>query len=106
MNLPVDESKVIEIRTQLSLLTRALLDAIETGDRPRALVAQQEFTGTIATLWNATEEIGVDPGIKAILRLVAGWAMKELPAQIQDPVYDETIRRELKIFQRSLTVFR
>lgn len=105
MNLPVDESKVIEIRTQLSLLTKDLLDAIENDDRAKASVAQQEFTGTIATLWNATEEIGVDPKIKAILRLVAGWAIKELPKQIQDPVNDETIQHELKLFQRSLMVF-
>ena len=102
MSLPVDEIKINEIRTQLSLLTKNLLDALENNDRAKALVAQQAFTGTIASLWNATEEVGIDPKAKAILRLVAGWAITELPNQIQDPVNEEKIKHELKIFQNSL----
>jgi hypothetical protein len=102
MSLPVDEIKINEIRTQLNLLAKNLLDALEENDRAKALVAQQAFTGTIATLWNATGEIEVDRRAKAIIRLVAGWAIMELPNQIQDPISDERIKRELKIFRTSL----
>ena len=102
MSLLPNEININEIRTQLSLLAKNLLDALENNDRAKALVAQQAFTGTISTLWTETEEIGVDPKIKAILRLVAGWAITELPNQIQDPANEEKIKRELKIFQNSL----
>ena len=102
MNHPIDDTKVNEIRTQLSLLAKNLLDALENNDRAQALVAQQAFTSTIAALWGATEEFDVDPKLKAILRLVAGWAIYELPSQIQNSTNDVKIKRELKIFKNSL----
>jgi hypothetical protein len=64
--------------------------------------AQQTFTGAIATLWNMAEEIGIDPKLKAVSRLVVGWAIEELPKQIQDPANNLEIKRQLKIFRRSL----
>ena len=102
MNPSIDDSQVDEIRTQLSLLAKNLLDALENNDRAEALVAQQAFTSTIAKLWGATEEFYIEPKIKAILRLVAGWAINELPDQIQKPTNDVKIKRELKIFRNSL----
>jgi hypothetical protein len=75
---------------------------MESGDREKALAAQKIFTETIATLWNTLEVSEVDRKIKSVLRLVAGWAIHELPEQILDPVNDEKIKRELKLFQRSL----
>ena len=101
----IDENKIDQTRTQLDTLTRDLLEALENSDHGKALASQQAFTGTIDTLWNATEEINIDPKLKAILRLVAGWAITELPKQIQDPANDDTVRRELKLFQRSLMMF-
>jgi hypothetical protein len=86
------------------MLTKSLLDALENDDRTKAVVAQHAFTGTIATLWNAMEEINIDPRTKAIPRLIVGWAMNELPKEIQDPVNDRKIKRELILFQRSLTM--
>lgn len=102
MSLPVDEIEINEIRTQLNLLANNLLDTFENDDRAKTLAAQQVFTGTITALWNKTEKIEVDRRAKAILRLVAGWAITELPNQIQDPLNDEKIKRELKIFRNSL----
>jgi len=105
MNSSLDETKINEIKTQLGNLTNNLLIAIESGDRPKVLAAQNAFTGTIASLWTATDEVGVDRRTKAILRLVAGWAINELPKQIEDTANDDEIRKELKLFQRSLMVF-
>lgn len=102
----IDEVKLNQTRTQLEILARDLLEALETSDRERAHAAQQAFTATIATLWNAAEEATFDPKLKAILRLVAGWAITELPTQIQDSGKDEQIKRELRLFQRSLMMFR
>jgi hypothetical protein len=104
MNTSFDETKINENKTQLNLLTQNLLDALENNDRARVLVAQQAFTSTIATLWNALEEINIDPRTKAIPRLIVGWAIKELPNEIQDPINDAKIKRELKLFQRSMTM--
>jgi len=104
MNISLDESKINESRTQLNMLTKNLLDALENDDRIKAVVAQQALTGTIATLWNAMEEIDMDPRTKAIPRLIVGWAINELPKEIQDPVNDGKIKRELRLFQKSLTM--
>jgi hypothetical protein len=97
MNLPIDQ-----IKTELSTLALNLLDALESGDQTKTLVAQQAFSGTITTLWNTTEEIDIDPKLKAVSRLVVGWAIDELPQQIQDPANNSEIKRQLKLFQRSL----
>jgi len=97
MNQPVDE-----VKTQLGVLVTNLLDTLETGDQAKTLTAQQAFTGTVATLWNAREEIDIDSKTKAILRLVADWVMNELPRQIQERTNYVEIKRELKLFQRSL----
>ena len=104
MNISLDESKINEISTQLNMLTKNLLDALENNDRTKVVIAQQALTGTIATLWNAMEEINIDPRTKAIPRLIVGWAINELPQEIQDPVNDGKIKRELTLFQRSLTM--
>jgi hypothetical protein len=97
MNLPV-----AEIKTLLDGLATNLCNSMESGEREKALAAQSIFAETIATLWNTLEVSEVDRKIKPVLRLVAGWAIHELPEQILDPVNDEKIKRELKLFQRSL----
>lgn len=106
MNLSINESKINEMTTQLHMLTKNLLDALANDDRVKTFVAQQAFTGTIATMWNATEETEIDPKLKAILRLIAGWSITELPKEIQSPVNDDQILHELKLLQRSLMLFR
>lgn len=100
MNQPVDE-----VKAQLGDLATNLLNTLESGDQAKTLIAQQELTGTVTTLWNIRDEVDVDPKTKAILRLVAGWVMNELPTQIQDPTHHAEIKRELKLFQRSLMMF-
>ena len=105
MNISLDETKINEIKTQLSLLANNLLDALESNDQAKAFIAQQALTGEINSLWNAAENVDIDPKVKAISRLVAGWAMTELPNQIQNPANNAAIKRELKLFQRSLMMF-
>ncbi len=104
MNISLDEVTMNAIKTQLDVLAENLLDALENDDRTSVLVAQQAFTGTIVTLWNMAEEIGIDPKLKAISRLVVGWAMEELPKQTQDGANNLEIKRQLKIFRRSLVM--
>lgn len=104
MDIALDESKINEIRAQLNTLTKNLLDALENNDRTKVVLAQQAFTSTIATLWNAIEEMDIDPRTKAIPRLIVGWAIQELPKEIQDPANDGRIKRELILFQRSLAM--
>jgi len=99
MNLPVNE-----IKTLLNGLTSNLCNSIESGDREKALAVQKTFTATIATLWTSLEENEVDPKLKSVSRLVVGWAVHELPDQILDPKNDEKVKRELKLFQRSLVL--
>ncbi len=104
MDIALDENKINEIRIKLNMLTKNLLDALENNDRTKVVIAQQAFTGTVASLWNTMEEIDIDPRTKAIPRLIVGWAIQELPKEIQDPVNDGKIKRELTLFQRSLTM--
>jgi hypothetical protein len=77
---------------------------MDSGDRAKVLAYQKIFTETIADLWNSLEEGEVDPKLKSVSRLITGWAIKELPEQILDPINDEKIKRELRLFQRSLVM--
>ncbi len=99
MNIPIDE-----IKTNIGDLAKNLLDALESGDQAKTLVAQQEFTGTITMLWNMAEVVNLDPKLKAVSRLVVRWAIDELPKEIQDPANNPEIKRQLKIFRRSLVM--
>jgi hypothetical protein len=51
MNLPV-----AEIKTLLGRLAINLCNAIESGDREKALAAQNLLTETIAALWDSLKE--------------------------------------------------
>ena len=99
MNLPV-----AEIKTLLDELVKNLCNSMDSGDRKKVLAAQKIFTETIAALWNLLEEDEVDLKLKSVSQLVAGWAVHELPGQILDPNNDEKVKRELKLFQRSLVM--
>ncbi len=96
---------VDEIKMQVGVLGPNLLDALENNDRAQALAAQQAFTSAIATVWNTAEEGKINPKLKAIFRLVADWAVNDLPNLINDPLNTAKIKRDLKLFQRTLVMF-
>ena len=100
MEIPIDD-----IKAQLDQLAKDLLDVLEDDDREKALTAQQAFTAAIAALWDAMEENNFDPKTKAIFRLVAGWAMNELPRQIRDLANNAEIKHQINVFRRSLAIF-
>jgi hypothetical protein len=102
MNTDSDQAK-----TQLGNLIGNLLNTLESGDTARIRESQQALSSTIITFWSAVEEnaSGIEPGNKAISRLVAGWAAHELPWQVHDPANYAEIKRQLKILQRSLILF-
>ncbi len=96
---------VDEMKTQVGVLASNLLDALESDDQAQALIAQQAITSAIATVWNAAKEDEINPKIKAIFRLVADWAVNDLPNSIHDPLNSARIKRDLKLFQRTLVMF-
>jgi len=55
MNISLDETKINEVKTKLSLLANTLLDALENNDPAKAFIAQQALTGAVNTLWNETK---------------------------------------------------
>lgn len=99
-NIPVDE-----IKAMLDRLTRDLSNALEGGDLEKILAAQQTFTSAIAMLWDTAQEVEIDSKTKAIFRLIVGWALEELPKQISNPANHAEIKRQLKIFQKSMMMF-
>jgi hypothetical protein len=113
MNTPLDKNipimdKIIpvdEIKALLTGLSNDLNEALESGDLEKTLAAQKTFTAAIDMLWKTAQEIGVDPKTKAIFRLIVGWALEELPKQISDPANHAEIKRQLKIFQKSMAMF-
>jgi hypothetical protein len=100
MNFSIDD-----LKAHLDQLAKDLLDALDGNDREKALAAQQAFSSAITVLWGAMEENNIDPKAKAIFRLVADWAMNELPRQIQDPANNSEIKHQINVFRRSLVVF-
>lgn len=99
MNVPLAEFK-----TLLDKLARNLCNSMDSGDREKMLAAQKVFTEAIADLWNLLEGDEVDPKLKSVSRLIAGWTVYDLPKQTLDPNNDEKIKRELKLFQGSLAM--
>ena len=57
MNIPLDETKINEIRTLLDPLTKNLLDVLESNNQAQALIAQQVFTDAVTTLWKTSGSV-------------------------------------------------
>lgn len=100
MELPINEAKSL-----LDGLAVTLIDALESGDREKIFSAQKSFTDSVSTFWNVLDQSDITPKHKSIPRLVAGWAMNELPEKVQDPKNDTEIKQRLSVFRRSLAVW-
>lgn len=106
-NIPIEDGAipVNEIKALLNGLANDLNESLESGDTEKILAAQKTFSEAIDILWKMAQKSEIAPNSKAIFRLVVGWALEELPKQINNPVNHAEIKRQLKIFQKSMIMF-
>lgn len=90
---------------QVSTRLQALCDAIDSGDTQRILTAQKELTATTEAIWSHIENDSLPGRDKALARLLADAALKELPDAIQDPANYPRIQRESRLLKRSLELW-
>ena len=90
---------------QVIALTQVLSEALDSQNPERILTAQQNLTAAAESIWaqldSTTDISGQD---KAIVRLLAGAAVKDLPQMIQDPANYARIKRELRLLKSSLAL--
>ena len=88
-----------------STLTLALYEALESQDVERIQDAQQNLTVAAEFIWaQLNSATNISNQDKAIVRLLAGGAIKELPQLIQDPANYAKIKRELRLLKSSITL--
>ncbi len=91
---------------QVTALVQALDEALERRDSQQILSAQQNLTAVAETIWARLDQANLSGREKAIVRLLAGAAIKELPVTIQDPANYPRIQRELRILKSSLVLLK
>ncbi len=88
---------------QVTVLAQALYDALESQNTEQILVAQQNLTTSVETIWPRVESDATVTGReKAFLRLLAGAAIKELPEKIKDPANYAKIKQDLRLLKTSV----
>lgn len=85
-------------------LAQALVGAIEAGDQAQILTAQQNLTRTAEALWAKYDSEAHASKEKAIARLLADMAVRELPRDIQDPANYPQILHKLRLLKSSLVL--
>jgi hypothetical protein len=87
---------------QITALGQALYDAIESQNTGQILIAQQNLTAAAETIWAKVEgDTTLTGREKAVLRVLAGAAIKELPERINDPANYAKIKQELRLLKMS-----
>ncbi len=87
---------------QITVLGQALYDALESQNTEQILIAQQDLTVAAETLWARVEgDASLTGREKAVLRVLAGAAIKELPEKIKDPANYAKIKQELRLLKTS-----
>lgn len=99
---PAMASKIDEI----SALAHALYIAIESGDRDQIIAAQKELTAAAENVLAALDNAPISGQDKAVVHLLAGAAVKELPIAIQDPVNYPRILHEIRLLKNSLVLIK
>lgn len=89
----------------LSTRLQALSNAIDSGDAQRILTTQKELTAAAEAIWSHIENDSLSGWDKALARLLAEGALKELPGDIQDPANYPRMQRELRLLKRSLELW-
>jgi hypothetical protein len=92
---------------QVTALAQVLYEALERQDARQILSAQQNLTAVVETIWpRINQDAGISSRDKAMLRLLAGAAIKELPVAIQDPANYPKIQRDLRVLKSSLVLLK
>ena len=92
---------------QVTALVQLLDEALERGDPRQILNAQQNLTAVAEMHWTRLDhDASLSGREKAIVRLLTGAAIKELPVAIQDPANYPKIQRELRILKSSLVLLK
>ncbi len=100
MNIPPEKlNRVVE-------LAHALAEALQGGQRATILAAQQALSQEVETDWAAFEASDASPKDKAVARLLAAGAIRELPQAIQDPANYPQILHELRLLKNSLVLLK
>ncbi len=90
---------------QIIRLTRDLYEALDSQNAQQILIAQQNLSAVaemaLVLIDNEEDLSGRD---KAIVRLLAEGAIKELPLKIQDPANYSQIKRDLRLLRSSLVL--
>ncbi len=89
----------------ITALAQALYQALESQDGPQILRAQQDLSAAAETVWARVQPDASIPGRdKAVVRVLIGAAINELPQDIQDPANYRKIKQHLRLLQSSLVV--
>lgn len=90
---------------KITTLAHALYEAFDTQDTQQILTAQKNLSAAAEVLWaRANNDERISGHDKAILRLLAEAAIKELPQKIQDPANYPQIKHELRLLKSSLVL--
>jgi hypothetical protein len=92
------------VKEKMNDLAHQLYAAIEGGDREQILTAQKALSAAVEALWERIDHSELTPKDKAVARLLAGAAVKDLPEKIQDPVNYPQILHELRLLKNSLVL--
>ena len=92
---------------QVTALVQALDEALERRDSRQILNTQQNLTAVVEMVWTRLDQdAGLSGREKAVVRLLAGAAIEELPVAVQDPANYPKIQRELRILKSSLVLLK
>lgn len=92
---------------QVTALIQVLDEALERRDSQQILNTQQNLTAVAEMIWTRVDHDAiVSRRDKAIARLLADAAIKELPVAIQDPANYPRIQRELRVLKSSLALLK
>ena len=90
---------------QIIRLAQELYEALDSQNAQQILIVQQNLSAVaemvLVLIDNEEDHSGQE---KAIVRLLAGAAIKELPKEIQDPDNYAQIKRDLRLLKSSLVL--
>ncbi|HPH96899.1 MAG TPA: hypothetical protein PKW33_12525 [Anaerolineaceae bacterium] len=91
---------------QISALAHVLYVSIENGDSNQIHSAQQQLTSAAEEILTGLENLPLSGQDKAVVHLLAGAAVKELPVSIQDPANYPRILHEIRLLKNSLILLK
>ncbi len=98
-----EQAEVIAGITGLAQELYATLDGGQS--REQILSAQQDLTAAAELVWARAEgDASISSQDRAIVRLLTGAALKELPEMIQDPANYDRIKKQLRLLKSSLVL--